>query len=156
MWFSVKLGRFRLSPWGGSVGLGRVRVGSRWPWARRRGGRASLLGEVVEVAEARRAQRLEAEARRHQHALNALNDTERPVTDRVQVAKDYLGRNEVAAAEAIPEDQLNTIVGREALDFKRRDSAAYQQMLRSLPAEDRKQIIDAVAAVEGTAAGGSE
>ena len=153
-WFSVRAGRFRMSPWGGSARVGRVRVGTRWPWRNTRGSREpSVLDVASDLAASAQQRRLEKEAAGYQAALDDLNDADLPMDERVQVARKNVPQDEIEAIEALSDDEAQTEMGREALQLKRSDPSAYQQLLASFPPEDRQQVLDAVARAEGTTRG---
>jgi hypothetical protein len=79
---------------------------------------------------------------------DSLNDESRTVEDRVEIAKGALSNEDVAEIEDLSDDEALIAVGAEALALKRRDPQTYKRMLKSLPAEERHQILDAVAVAE--------
>jgi hypothetical protein len=92
--------------------------------------------------------RLRAETRRHQQVVDELNRDDLSISQRAKVAGRHLGEAEVAAGEAMSDEQVDEDIGREALDMKRRDPAGYERMLASFPPDARQHVTDAVARAE--------
>lgn len=139
-WWSFRVGKgSRVSRRGLSVGAGRLRVGSSWPKLRM----PSTPKGSQQRLRPRDDRRVEADLNAEQLAWLATQPEDVKVAGveaELAVAKKVLGDAEVAAAEAMSEDEVDAAMAEEIRIMKSQDPRGWVRLLAALPAEERAKM----------------